>query len=76
MLNHISLGGGTQNTIQTGALNKAGHGMHMIPGAFQDYATSERVKVLFLNLLFVFIPEFELSLYCLWLSDICLHFGV
>jgi phytanoyl-CoA hydroxylase len=26
------------------ALNKAGHGMHMIPGAFQDYATSKKVK--------------------------------
>jgi len=27
-----------------GALNKAGHGMHMIPGAFHDYATSDKVR--------------------------------
>lgn len=26
------------------ALNKAGHGMHMIPGAFHDYATSEKLR--------------------------------
>ena len=28
------------------ALNKAGHGMHMIPGAFRDYTLSEKVKCL------------------------------
>lgn len=26
------------------ALNKAGHGMHMIPGAFREYATSSKVR--------------------------------
>lgn len=26
------------------ALNKAGHGMHMIPGAFHDYATSDKLR--------------------------------
>ena len=28
------------------ALNKAGHGLHMIPGPFQTYATSDKVKEL------------------------------
>lgn len=28
------------------ALNKAGHGMHMIPGAFRDYATSDKLSTL------------------------------
>lgn len=28
------------------ALNKAGHGMHMIPGAFHNYSTSTKVKLL------------------------------
>jgi len=32
------------------ALNKAGHAMHMIPGAFQDYARSSKIKNLVLNL--------------------------
>lgn len=27
-----------------GALNKAGHGMHMIPGAFRDYTCSQKIK--------------------------------
>jgi len=26
------------------ALNKAGHGMHMIPGAFRQYSTSDKIK--------------------------------
>ena len=28
------------------ALNKAGHGMHMIPGAFRSYCTSSKVRAL------------------------------
>ena len=33
-----------------GALNKAGHGMHMIPGPFRTYATSTKVKELVADL--------------------------
>jgi len=32
------------------ALNKAGHGMHMIPGAFRKYATSQKVRALVIDL--------------------------
>ena len=32
------------------ALNKSGHAMHMIPGAFQDYALSDSVRELVLDL--------------------------
>lgn len=32
------------------ALNKAGHAMHIIPGAFQDYAKSDKIRDLVLDL--------------------------
>lgn len=33
-------------TNKLAALNKAGHGMHMIPGAFRSYCTSSKVRAL------------------------------
>lgn len=38
-------------TDKLGALNKAGHGMHMIPGPFHDYATSDKISSVVLALL-------------------------
>ena len=32
------------------AINKSGHAMHMIPGAFQDYTLSDSVRELVLDL--------------------------
>lgn len=32
------------------ALNKAGHGLHMIPGYFHDYTTSEKIKNIVMEL--------------------------
>ena len=37
-------------TNRIAALNKVGHGMHTIPGAFQDYTLSEKMKRLVLEL--------------------------
>ncbi|CAB9506712.1 Phytanoyl-CoA dioxygenase domain-containing protein 1 [Seminavis robusta] len=37
-------------TDKLSALNKSGHAMHMIPGAFQNYAKSEKVRNLVLDL--------------------------
>jgi phytanoyl-CoA hydroxylase len=37
-------------TNKLAALNKAGHGMHTIPGAFCDYTTSSQVRELVTNL--------------------------
>ncbi len=32
------------------ALNKAGHGLHMVPGAFHDYTKSEKIRTLVMEL--------------------------
>ena len=30
--------------VKLGALNKVGHGLHLIPGAFRDYTTSDKIR--------------------------------
>ena len=37
-------------TNKMSALNKSGHAMHMIPGAFQDYTKSDKIRNLVLDL--------------------------